>query len=334
MARLVDVAESVLIHEQTKPVTPEAVDRAVAVKLTGVTKTYGSVRAVDGVDLSIGAGEMVAILGPNGAGKSTITELITGLIRPDSGSTRVFGRTPSAAVGDGLVGAMLQSGALLHDATTRDVLRLMHGLHPHPLPIADIIDLADLGDFLQTKTDKLSGGQAQRLRFALAIMPDPQLLILDEPTVAMDVELRRSFWASMRTLSDGGRTVLFATHYLEEADQIADRIVVLDGGRVVADGTGAQIKSRVAGRMIMVSEDGVQLDRLIGLPAVVGAERDARRIVLHTTDSDLTLRALVAECPEAHDIEIGSARLEDAFLALTNHDQQTRDQQIHDRKDG
>ncbi|QGN35776.1 ATP-binding cassette domain-containing protein [Microlunatus sp. Gsoil 973] len=307
-------------------------DRGVAVELTGVTKAYGNVRAVDGVDLAIRSGEMVAILGPNGAGKSTITELITGLIRPDTGSSRVFGRTPSTAVADGMVGAMLQSGALLHDATTRDVLRLMHGLHPHPLPIPDVIELADLGEFLQTKTDKLSGGQAQRLRFALAIMPDPQLLILDEPTVAMDVELRRSFWASMRTLSEGGRTVLFATHYLEEADQIADRIVVLDRGRVVADGTSAQIKSRVAGKMITVAEDGVRLEQLVQLPAVVGADRDARRIVLHTTDSDLTLRALITRYPGAHDIEIASARLEDAFLALTSHDQQIHDQQIHDQQ--
>lgn len=317
------MSEAVLTLEGPAPGRPadrDDVTSDVAVRLTGLAKSYGAVRAVDGVDLTIRAGEMVAILGPNGAGKSTITELVTGLITPDAGAVRVFDRTPSAAVAEGRVGAMLQSGSLLHDATTRDVLRLMHGLHAHPLPIAEIIQLADLGSFLETKTDKLSGGQAQRLRFALAIMPDPDLLILDEPTVAMDVELRRAFWASMRRLSDGGRTVLFATHYLEEADQIADRIVVLDDGRVVADGTSSEIKSRVAGRTISLSDDGVRTDELAQLPAVVGVDRDNRRLVLHTTDSDLTLRALLSRCPEAYDIEIGSARLEDAFLALTSHD--------------
>ncbi|GAB3915374.1 ABC transporter ATP-binding protein [Microlunatus endophyticus] len=289
--------------------------------MTGLTKSYGPVRAVDDLELQITAGEMVAILGPNGAGKSTITELITGLVRPDAGSVRIFGGDPSPAVAAGRVGAMLQGGALLYDASIRDVLRLVHGLHAHPLPMGEIIELADLSGFLSTKTDKLSGGQAQRLRFALAIMADPDLLILDEPTVAMDVELRRAFWASMRTLSDGGRTVLFATHYLQEADQIADRIVVLDRGRIVADGTSAEIKSRVAGKMIMVAEDGLRAEELASLPAVTSVDRRSRRVALHTTDSDLTLRALVARFPAAHDIGIVSADLEEAFLALTHHDQ-------------
>ena len=316
------MTESVFAPSLVGMVRTNPARSTIAVTLTHLTKSYGSVRAVDGVDLSVSSGEMVAILGPNGAGKSTITELITGLVKPDSGDVRVFGSAPTAAVVAGQVGAMLQSGALLYDATTRDVLRLMHGLHVHPLPLDEIIELADLGSFLSTKSDKLSGGQAQRLRFALAIMPDPELLILDEPTVAMDVELRRAFWASMRKFSDGGRTVLFATHYLEEADQIADRIVVLDRGRIVADGTGAQIKSRVAGKMIMVAADGVRIEDLALLPAVTRVAEEPRRIVLHTIDSDSTLRALVANFPQAHDIEIVSAKLEDAFLALTNHDQE------------
>lgn len=324
------MTESALIVDQRPPAPTPGTDRRAAVRLTGLSKSYGAVRAVDGVDLEIGSGEMVAVLGPNGAGKSTITELITGLIRPDAGSAEVFGLPPSTAVAQGRVGAMLQSGALLHDASTRDVLRLMHGLHVHPLPLDDIIELADLRGFLQTKTDKLSGGQAQRLRFALAIMPDPELLILDEPTVAMDVELRRAFWASMRELSDGGRTVLFATHYLEEADQIADRIVVLDRGRIVADGTSSEIKSRVAGRTITLADDGVRLPELLRLPAVSAADHDVRRIVLQSTDSDRTLRALVATFPEAHDIEIGTTRLEDAFLALTGHDQKTEQDRNQD----
>jgi ABC-2 type transport system ATP-binding protein len=168
-----------------------------AVVLTGLTKSYGDVHAVRGIDLAIAPGEIVAILGPNGAGKSTTTEMILGLARPDSGRVEVFGLDPVTAMRQGRVGAMLQGGALLQETRVSELLRLMHGLHRHPLPLTDIVERADIGSFLGTKTDKLSGGQAQRLRYALAIMGDPALLILDEPTVAMDVEIRRTFWESM-----------------------------------------------------------------------------------------------------------------------------------------
>ena len=216
---------------------------------------------------------------------------------------------------------MLQGGALLHEATVKDVLALMQGLHAHPLALDEVIERADLSTFLKTKTEKLSGGQAQRLRYALAIMADPQLLILDEPTVGMDVEIRRAFWASMREFISGGRTVLFATHYLDEADAEADRIVVLARGRLIADGTPAMIKSRVADRTITLAEQGDRPRR-----AAPAARRDHRGhrgrapVLLSTTDSDTTLRALIAAHPEAADIEIVSASLEDAFLTLT-HDQ-------------
>ncbi|QDP98611.1 ABC transporter ATP-binding protein [Microlunatus elymi] len=306
--------------------TPGAEQPGSALELAGLHKAYGPVRAVDGVDLEVRRREIVAMLGPNGAGKSTINEMITGLVQPDSGRLSVLGRQPRVAVAEGRVGAMLQAGALLHDATTRDVLRLMHGLHRHPLPLDEVIERAELGDFLKTKSDKLSGGQAQRLRYALAIMPDPELLILDEPTVGMDVEVRRQFWASMRDFAADGRTVLFATHYLEEADEMADRIVVLNTGRVVADGTGAEIKSRVTGRVITVSPADVPAAELAALPAATGTERVGSRIKIKTADSDLTLRAMVQRYPQVCDIEVGSARLEDAFLALTgNQDQPEQD---------
>ena len=275
------------------------------------------VTAVRGIDLTVAAGEIVAVLGPNGAGKSTITEMITGLATPDQGTVRVYGRSPDLAVRSGRVGAMLQAGALLQEATVRDVLRLMHGLHRHPLPLPDVSDRAGLGDFWSTKTDRLSGGQAQRLRYALAIMPDPDVLILDEPTVGMDVEMRRSFWDSMRDFAGAPRTVLFATHYLDEADTVADRIVVLDHGQVVADGTAAEIKARVADRTVSVAADSVDPIRLESLPEVARTERSGSRLFLHTADSDALLRVLLESQPGARDIEITSARLEDAFLALT-----------------
>jgi ABC-2 type transport system ATP-binding protein len=287
-----------------------------AVQVTNLSKSYGAVRAVDTLTLRIEPGEIVAVLGPNGAGKSTVNEMILGLAKPDSGSVSVFGLDPIAAVRGGRVGAMLQAGALLADARVIDVLQLMAGLHTHPLPVAEVIERADLGDFLTTKTDRISGGQAQRLRYALALLPDPDLLILDEPTVGMDVEARRGFWQSMRVFADAGRTVIFATHYLDEADDVAERIVVLADGRIVADGTGDQIRSRVAGRTITLSAAGVAAADLSGVPGVVALTQVGARWHLHTTDSDLTLRTLLRD-ERVRDVEVSAAKLEDAFLALT-----------------
>ena len=290
---------------------------ATAVELSGLSKSYGPVPAVRDLDLSVPTGQIVAVLGPNGAGKSTLNELILGLVSPDAGRIRVFGADPRTAVQRGQVGAMLQGGALLDEVTGHDLLRLMHGLYASPLPLPEIIDRADLGSFLSTRTDKLSGGQAQRLRYALAIMPDPALLILDEPTVAMDVEVRRSFWASMRDFVAGGRTVLFATHYLDEADAEAMRIVVLAEGRIVADGNGAEVKSRVAGHTLSVAADSVDAAVVARLPGVHRVEPAGPRLRVHAVDSDAALRALLRSCPEARDVEVAPARLEDAFLALT-----------------
>ncbi len=290
-----------------------------ALSLTRVQKSFGTVAAVSGVDLRIDPGEIVAVLGPNGAGKSTLNEMILGLIRPSAGSVRVFGLDPTRAVQQGRVGAMLQAGALLSDCTVRQLLGLMHGLFPDPLPLGEVIERADLSEFLKTRTDRLSGGQAQRVRYALALMPDPDLMILDEPTVAMDVELRRRFWTSMHDFASGGRTVLFATHYLEEADQSADRIVVLAAGKVVADGSGDVIKARVSGKIISVAADDTLDVRLIReLPGVLQVTSLGARIAIHCDDSDLALRALLDRAPQVREIEISSTSLEDAFLALTS----------------
>ena len=294
----------------------ESKGHVAAVEVTNLSKSYGAVRAVEDLTLRIEPGEIVAVLGPNGAGKSTANEMILGLAKPDAGSVSVFGLDPFAAIRAGRIGAMLQAGALLADARVIDVLQLMSGLHARPLAVGDVIDRADLGGFLKTRTDRLSGGQAQRLRYALALLPDPDLLILDEPTVGMDVEARRSFWRSMREFTDAGRTVLFATHYLEEADDVAHRIIVLSAGRVVAQGTGDQIRSRVAGRTIALSAVGIDAPDLGSLPGVVALVRVGARWHLHSTDSDLTLRMLLRD-DRVRDIEVTAAKLEDAFLALT-----------------
>jgi len=311
------------MSHSVQPFTPDPISRQGrasgpdALVLHELRKSFGAVHAVAGVSLTVPAGQIVAMLGPNGAGKSTLNEMIVGLAVPDDGSVAVFARPPAAAISEGLVGAMLQNGALLDQATTLDVLRLMHGLHRHPLPLDDVIERADVSEFLRTRTERLSGGQAQRLRYALAIMPDPQLLILDEPTVAMDVQLRRRFWQSMREFVASGRTVLFATHYLDEADEVADRVVLLAHGRIVADGTGAQIKASVGGRMITVSSDLAEAV-LRALPGVTDVEATGRRLQLTSSDSDATLRQLLAADPAAHDIEVAAPRLEDAFRELTD----------------
>ncbi len=285
-----------------------------AITLNGITKTYGSLTAVDALDLTVPAGEIMALLGPNGAGKSTTTEMVLGLTKPTTGSVEVFGTDPVTAMGRGDVGAMLQNGTLLWDVPVRRLLTLMRGLYVHPLPLGEVIERADLGGILKSNTNKLSGGEAQRVRFALAMMADPRLLILDEPTVGMDVDARRAFWATMDTLTAEGRTVVFATHYLDEADEFADRIVVLNQGRIVADGTGSQIKSVVGGRQIGFAGGR---DDYTGVVGVVNSERRGARTVLTSTDSDATLRVLLAD-PTVTDVEVSSPRLEDAFVSLVS----------------
>ena len=236
-----------------------------AITFTQVSKSYGAVRAVDELQLTIGAGQAVALLGPNGAGKSTSLSVLLGLTRPDSGTVQVFGGSPDEAVAGGLVGAMLQDGALVAGLTVSEVVDFVRRLYPDPMPLGEVLRIADLTDLAGRRADRLSGGQSQRVRFALAIAGAPRLLVLDEPTAAMDVESRRAFWASMRAYAAGGRTILFATHHLEEADENADRIIVIAGGRLVADGTAAEIKGMTGGRTVrftLGAQSSSGLDRL------------------------------------------------------------------------
>jgi ABC-2 type transport system ATP-binding protein len=292
-----------------------------AVELCGVEKAYrtrrGLVEALRGVDVSVERGEVVALLGPNGAGKSTSIDALLGLTRPDAGTVSVLGRTPRAAVDAGLVGAMLQVGTLIRDVSVRELIALVAALYPRPLAVEQVLELVGIHEIAGRRTQKLSGGQAQRVRFALALTCDPELLVLDEPTVGMDVESRRAFWASMRAFAGRGRTVLFATHCLEEADAYADRAVLVARGRVVADGATTELRGRVARRTLRATLDAADLDRLIRLPGVLGAERRGRAVVLSCRDSDRAIRALLDAHPDARDIEINSAGLEDAFVELT-----------------
>jgi len=285
--------------------------------LTELRKSFGDVHAVDGIDVAIAPGETVALLGPNGAGKSTTIDMMLGLTRPDAGTVTVFDRTPEAAVDAGAVGAMLQTGSLIRDLTVRELITMMASLYREPMPVGEVLSLSGLEMIAGRKTQKLSGGETQRTRFAVALVSDPELLILDEPTVAMDVESRHAFWTSMRQFAERGRTVLFATHYLEEADDYADRAVLMAHGRIVADGPPTEIKAMVGSRSIRATLPQVPLDDLAGLPGVTRADRHGEAIVLTCSDSDAAIRALLDRYPAARDLEISGAGLEEAFLMLT-----------------
>jgi ABC-2 type transport system ATP-binding protein len=242
---------------------------------------------------------------------------LLGLVRPDAGSVSILGRPPSAAVDAGLVGAMLQTGLLIRDLTVRELITMFASLYPNPLGVDEAIELAGLERLAGQRTQKLSGGETQRTRFALVLVTDPELLVLDEPTVAMDVESRRSFWVAMREFAARGKTVLFATHYLDEADQNADRIVLMANGRVVVDGPPTEIKARVGTRTIRVTLADISEAELAALPGVSSATRHGASVALVCTDSDAALRALLTAYRAARDVEVVGAGLEEAFIELT-----------------
>jgi ABC-2 type transport system ATP-binding protein len=302
-----------------------------AVDLKGVTRTFGAVRAVDGIDLRIELGEIVALLGPNGAGKTTTIDMILGLGRPDSGTVSVLDMSPSTAISRGLVAAVMQTGGLLKDLTVRETIRLTASVFANSRPVEEVLERAGIAAIGDRLVGKCSGGEQQRLRFALALLPDPALMVLDEPTAGMDVEGRRDFWTAIRADAERGRTVLFATHYLEEADAYADRIILLRHGRIVADGTAAEVRNLSSGRSVRANLTGADEAALARLPGVRSVEVRGDRALIQTTDSDAVARYLLT-ATTAHDVEILSDNLEDAFLALTGDDPLPAEGgQAHDR---
>ncbi|WP_061294944.1 ABC transporter ATP-binding protein [Herbidospora cretacea] len=288
-----------------------------ALRAVGLRKRYGDVHAVNGVDLSIAPGEVVTILGPNGAGKSTTVNMILGLTRPDSGEVAVFGRSPAQAVKEGRIGAVLQEGALLEDATVGEIVGMVASLHRKPLTVEEALRRAGVEDLRRRRSTKLSGGQKQRVRFAVAMVSDPDLLLLDEPTAGMDVTTRREFWKSMRSFTALGRTVIFATHHLEEAEEHADKVVFLKKGVVVADGSIDQVRTLAASRTLRAVIPGVVRETVLALPSVDRAEVFGEKVEVVSSNSDETLRALLAAFPEAHGIEVAGVGLDEVFFALT-----------------
>ncbi|MFE4457126.1 ATP-binding cassette domain-containing protein [Nocardia tengchongensis] len=284
-----------------------------AVIFQSVSKSFGEVRAVDALDLVIEQGSRVALLGPNGAGKSTSINLLLGLLAPDAGIVALLGGLPEQAVRAGRVGAMPQEAKLIPRVSIAELLGFVRQTYPSPPPLADLLALAKLTEIKHRRVDTLSGGQLQRVRFALALAGRPELIVLDEPTAAMDVGARRELWECVEAYEG---TVLFSTHYLEEADEHADRVVVIGRGKVIADGTPDQIKSTVGGRTVSVDVDGT-VGGLAELPGVRGVEVREGRAHLRTADSDATVLALAA-AGRLRNLEVVGADLEDAFLSLTS----------------
>jgi ABC-2 type transport system ATP-binding protein len=288
-----------------------------AIDLTGLHKSFGTVEAVKGIDLNIAQGEVVAFLGPNGAGKTTTIDMILGLSQPTSGHVSVFGMEPRQAITRGLVAAVMQTGGLLKDMTVEETARYTASLFVQTRPVAEVLQRAGIEDIADRLVGKCSGGEQQRLRFALALLSDPELLILDEPTTGMDVEGRRGFWGAIRQDTARGRTVLFATHYLEEADAYADRIILVRHGEVVADGTSAEVKAMAAGRTVRASLPGADEASLLRIPGADHVEIRGDSVLIHASDSDAVARYLLNDTP-AQDLEINTRGLEDAFIALTS----------------
>jgi ABC-2 type transport system ATP-binding protein len=294
---------------------------AMPVVLEGAHKSYGSVEALRDVDLSIAEGEVVAILGPNGAGKTTAINLMLGLRKPTRGRASLFGLDPGDRRARSRCGVMLQESGVLSSLHVRELVGQFRSYYPNPMPVDRAIEMAGLEAEADRQSAKLSGGQRQRLYYALAVCGDPDLLFLDEPTVGMDVESRRAFLGQIRAFAALGRTVVLTTHYLEEADELAERVIVIDRGSVIADGSPGEIKARVGGRRITFDcPAGLRESDLAGLP-VQSLDLRGTRAWMLTDEPEDVLRELFARGVALRNLEVVGADLEEAFVSLTSHDE-------------
>lgn len=305
----------------------------------GLTKKFGNVTAVDGIDIRIGSGDVVALLGPNGAGKTTTLDMMLGLIPPSSGSLEVLGGSPSDAVRAGRISALLQTGGLLADMTVRETVRYVAATYEDPAPIEEVLERTGLVELAGRRVSKCSGGEQQRLKFALALLAEPDVLILDEPTTGMDVGARRKFWDTMHAEATEGRTVIFATHYLQEAEEFANRIILMNRGKIAADGSMQDVRAIAGMRRVRAKVGGGRggsggqcgsggqhrADELIAAvtTAFAGttASFDGETLHIITPDSDAVARHVLAD-PAVSDVTITDSSLEDAFMTLTSPDDQ------------
>jgi ABC-2 type transport system ATP-binding protein len=281
-----------------------------------VKKSYGDVIALNHLNMEIRAGELLALLGPNGAGKTTLVRLLLGSVRPDAGSVSVFGADPHSGEMQMRVGAMLQVGRVPETLKVREHIDLFSSYYPNPLPLDEVLTIAGLTEIKDRAYGELSGGQKQRVLFALAVCGNPDLLFLDEPTVGLDVEARRLMWAQIRTLIARGKTVLLTTHYLNEADALADRILVLNQGAIIAEGTPAEIKARAMGKQIRCTSQ-LSLEQVKQIPGVLSVKADRNAFELQVNAAEPVVRELLQRDAWLANLEVTNAGLEEAFLALT-----------------
>ena len=294
----------------------ETKTNAPAVSVASVAKTFKSVQALKDVSFEIERGDIVAILGPNGAGKTTLIDTLLGLVKPDRGSTSLFGLTASEAIAKSLVGVVMQTGGLLPNVAVRDTVSEVAAAFPNHIPVPQALEEANLAEIASRKVGKCSGGEMQRIRFALALLGAPDLLILDEPTAGMDPRARRNFWASMEMQAERGRTIIFATHYLEEAEHFAKRVIFMNEGEVVADGTVAQVRGLVPGATVEAQVSGAtSLAQVLDWPEVINARMEGQTLSVSTGLSDVVARRLLDA--GATNLRISSASLEDTFFELT-----------------
>lgn len=301
--------------EQPRPVETVPSDLIVA-SLEGVNKNYGDVRALHAVDFRVRSGEVVALLGPNGAGKTTAIKLLLGLMPPNSGRVRVFGNDPTNPENRIRTGAMLQVGRVPETLRVREHIDLFSTYYNAPMQLSEVLKVAGLENLRDRKFSDLSGGQKQRVLFALAICGNPDLLFLDEPTAGLDVEARRMLWDEIRQLVRRGKTVLLTTHYLQEADALADRIAVLNKGEIVAEGTPSEIKAQTSGKRIRCITN-LSLRVLQQIPGVIEVKEDREAVELRASEAEPVVRELLARDATLSGLEVTTAGLEDAFLALT-----------------
>jgi ABC-2 type transport system ATP-binding protein len=283
-----------------------------------VSKAYGSVHALNNVNLELRRGELLALLGPNGAGKTTLVRMLLGLAKPDSGRVSVFGADPRDEAMRYRVGAMLQVARVPETLRVREHIDLFSSYYPNPLPVSESFRIAGLEEIKDRRFGELSGGQRQRVLFGISVCGNPDLLFLDEPTVGLDVEARRLMWSQIRALVALGKTVLLTTHYLNEADVLADRILVLQHGVIVAEGAPAEIKARTIGKQVRFSSR-LSLQEVTAIPGVISASADQQKFELQVQAAEPVVRELLKRDSWLSDLEVTTAGLEEAFLALTSN---------------
>ncbi|MFB9240519.1 ABC transporter ATP-binding protein [Massilia antarctica] len=303
-------------HEQHAMPQSQARPENVIASLASVTKQFGQHTAVDELSLNLYQGEVVALLGQNGAGKTTAVRMMLGLTEPTSGEVRIFGRDPRERAARMRIGAMLQVGAVPEHLYVREHIDLFSSYYPNPLPAAEVMAIAGLTGLENRRFGKLSGGEKQRVLFGVALCGNPDLLFLDEPTVGMDIETRQALWSQIRQFAARGKTVLLTTHYLEEADALATRVVVVQKGKLIAEGTPAQIKA-TQGHKNIRCRTVLELAFIAALPSVITVRREGPVTHIAVSESESVARALMLHDAALSDLEINNVALETAFLALT-----------------